>query len=615
MALITFQAVTLAFGAASLFDQVNLQIEPNERVCILGRNGTGKSTLLKLLAGELLPDEGEIQRKSGLRVAALAQEVPRRLTGSILQVVVDLAADKADKRKAGGAGNQEGDVDSQTRWDLEQRAQETLSRMNLDPSLKFESLSAGMKRRVLLACALVQAPDILLLDEPTNHLDLAAITWMEDFLTRYPKTIVFVTHDRALLRKLATRVVEIDRGNLYSFGCDYETYIQRRQADLEAEENKWRVFDKKLAQEEAWIRQGIKARRTRNEGRVRALLKLREERRARRAKIGSAQLNIQTAEKSGKLVIESRNLSLSFGAVPIVQDFSVTIIRGDKIGLIGPNGVGKTTLIKLLLQEATPQSGSVRHGTRLQVAYFDQLRQHLDEEKSVQQNIADGNDTIVFNGRQRHVIGYLQDFLFSPERARSPMHVLSGGEKNRLLLAKLFTQPFNLLVMDEPTNDLDLETLELLEELLFEFSGTLLLVSHDREFLNRVVTSTLVFEGNGKVSEYAGGYDDYLLQRPKASKPTPAAAKKSPSPGNDKSGKAPRKLGYMQQRELEQLPQQIDALEKEQQKLYEMLSDPELYRNEKEDIADLQKALAQVEVDIKKAYERWEELESFSEGG
>lgn len=611
MALISLKDITVSFGATPLLEEINFQIEPGERICILGRNGCGKSTLLRLISGEISADQGDIQRKAGLCIAALAQQVPDNLKGSVLESVM---ADTTLQEHASTGESPPPIETSVPIWELEQKAKSVISRMDLNPSACVENLSAGMKRRVLLASALAKGPDILLLDEPTNHLDLAAITWMEDFFLRFSKTLVFVTHDRVLLRLMATRIVEIDRAKLYSWPCNYDTFLQRRQAEMVAEENKQRVFDKKLAKEEAWIRQGIKARRTRNEGRVRALEKMREERRLRREKTGNARLAVQSAEKSGRLVVEARDISFNYDEKPLIKNFSTTIMRGDKIGLIGPNGVGKTTLIRLLLKELPLSSGAIRHGTRMQIAYFDQLRQHFDEDRSVQENVAQGNDTITFNGRQRHVIGYLQDFLFSPERARTPVRVLSGGEKNRLMLAKLFTAPFNVLVMDEPTNDLDIETLELLEEILFEYKGTLLLVSHDREFINRVVTSTLVFSGQGRIDEYAGGYDDYLRQRPMEQKSGSESDKKKSEAAAPKKNKKPqKKLGYMQQRELEQLPFKIETLENQQKKLYEILSDPDLYRRDKEDIAAIREELLSLENEIKSAYDRWEKLEAQSD--
>ena len=492
MALISMHEVKWGFGEPYLIDGVSLHIERGERVGLLGRNGVGKSSLLRLLNGEIRPDGGQIVRQQGLRVAALEQEVPAGCDGTVFEVV------------ARGLNDDD--------WSRRQRVESVLSRTGLDPAAAFADLSAGMKRRVLFARTLALSPDLLLLDEPTNHLDIDSIVWMEAFLLRHVKTLMFVTHDRLFLEHLATRILELDRGRLTSYACDYQTYLQRRDAELAVEERHQRHFDKKLSQEEAWIRQGIKARRTRNEGRVRALEALREVARRRRARTGLVHLETQEAERSGRLVIEVDGLAYAYGKTPIVKDFSTTIMRGDKIGIMGPNGAGKTTLIRLLLGEIPPDSGTVRHGVNLQVAYYDQLRTRLDEEKTVAQNIATDNDHIVFNGRKRHVISYLQDFLFSPERCRTPVKVLSGGERNRLMLAALFTQPANVLVLDEPTNDLDAETLELLEEMVASFDGTLLLISHDRSFLNHIVTSTLVFEGNGRVIEYAGGYDDWLLQ-------------------------------------------------------------------------------------------------------
>jgi ATP-binding cassette subfamily F protein uup len=609
MVLVNLQNVSISFGESLLLDKINLLIKTGERIGILGRNGSGKSTLLRLIVGEQLPQNGDIQRKVGILITALAQEVPKRLNATVKEVVIsdDLTGKNAYVIDPTGKRD-----DQKASWEVEQRANEILSRMKLDGSDLFETLSAGIKRRVLLAGALCKDPDILLLDEPTNHLDIDSILWLEDFLARYPKTIVFVTHDRTLLRRLATRIVEIDRAHLYSWSCDYDTFIKRRAEDMEAEENRWHVFDKKLAQEEVWIRQGIKARRKRNQGRVRALEKMRAEQRNRRQKEGVVKLTAQSAERSGRAVIEAKNLTFSFGTKHIVKDFSATIMRGDKIGVIGSNGIGKTTFMQLLLKVLAPEKGTVQHGTHLKIEYFDQLRLRLDENKSVQSNVAVGNDTIMLNGKQRHVIGYLQDFLFSPQRARSPVFVLSGGEKNRLMLAKLFMQPFNVLIMDEPTNDLDIETLELLEEMLFEYSGTLLLISHDRDFINKVVTSTFVFEGDGKIQQYAGGYDDYLRQRPQEKVPiSTTTSKRSGNALKNKTAEPQRKLGYMQQRELEQLPQKIESLEKRRGELYKILSDPQFYRREKKEIAAIKKDLMDLESEIKLAYERWEQLEGF----
>jgi ATP-binding cassette subfamily F protein uup len=626
MALISVRDLCWGFSKPPLLENITFQIEKGERLCLLGRNGEGKSTLLKLLNGEIFPDSGEIWRQQGLTVAALDQVVPREFEGTVFEVVADGLGPKGtalaeyhrigQRPEAGGiSGRPEkrGEprvLSGSEDWGaLSRRIETILSRTHLPPEAQFADLSAGMKRRTLFARALALEPDILLLDEPTNHLDIETILWMEAFILRYVKTLLFVTHDRAFLKKIATRVLELDRGRLFSYDCDYGTYLERRQAVLEAEENQNGLFDKKLSQEEAWIRQGIKARRTRNEGRVQALFRMREARRARRGKIGNVKLRLQEAERTGKRVIEAKGVSFAYEETPVVRDFSTLIMRGDKVGIIGPNGAGKTTLLNILLKNISPQTGSVRHGTHLQTAYFDQLRIPLDEQKTVMENIGQGNDFVLFNGQQRHVIGYLQDFLFSPEKIRTPVQVLSGGEKNRLLLAKLFTQPANVLVLDEPTNDLDAETLELLEELLFNFQGTLLLVSHDRAFLNQVVTSTLVFEKNGQVSEYAGGYDDWLVQRPK-----PKEAPRSGKKGSGKSGQKPKplkvhKLGFNEKREFEELPQQINTLESEQQRLYGASADPLLYKKGKEEVLRIKTRMAQVERDIEQAYLRWEELD------
>ncbi|HHC25646.1 MAG TPA: ATP-binding cassette domain-containing protein, partial [Desulfobacterales bacterium] len=567
MALITIRDVSMAFGGPLLLDHVSLQIEQGERICLLGRNGAGKSTLMKLINGDMPPDGGNILRHQGVSVARLDQEVLRTVSGAVFDVV------------AGGLEKHQNDTHNteDEEWQKHQRAENIISRMKLDADMNFEALSAGLKRRVLLARALACSPDILLLDEPTNHLDIDAINWMEDFLFRHVNTLVFVTHDRMFLQRLATRIIELDRGKLGSWLCDYETFLKRKQADIETEAKQWALFDKKLSKEEVWIRQGIKARRTRNEGRVTALEKMREIRRTRTERTGAARMRTQEAERTGKLVIEAKHLNYGYGGRPVICDFSTTIMRGDKIGIIGPNGSGKTTLLQLLLDRLSLQEGTVRHGTRLQISYFDQLRARLDEDKTVEENIGDGNDRIIINGNPRHIIGYLKDFLFSPDRARSPVRILSGGERNRLLLAKLLTKPSNVLVMDEPTNDLDAETLELLEELLLDYPGTLLLVSHDRVFLNNVVTSTLVFEGEGQISEYVGGYDDWLRQR----KPNmPVKAEKTPAKGEKSKPRrnGPQKMSYKGQRELEALPQRIEEMEEEQQQLYQTMADPTFYQ-------------------------------------
>jgi ABC transport system ATP-binding/permease protein len=601
MALISMREVSVGFGGPLLLDHVSLQIERGERVCLIGRNGAGKSTLMRLLFGEVIPDEGEITRQQGLRLGLLPQEVPQGLYGSVSDIVTgglndsNLALLSAD-----------GDAE----WRKHQQVAKTLSRLNLDPQAQFDTLSSGLKRRLMLARGLVGDPDVLLLDEPTNHLDVEAIEWVEELLLRFGGTLLFITHDRMFLQKLATRIVELDRGNLIDWSCDYANFRKRKQAMLEAEAEQWVQFDKKLAREEAWIRQGVKARRTRNEGRVRVLEKMREARRARRERTGSVQMRAQEARRSGKLVIEAETVSYGYNReTPVIRALSTLIMRGDKIGIIGPNGSGKTTLLRLLLGELPPREGRLRHGVHLEVAYFDQLRAQLDEDKSVLENVGEGNDTIVFNGRPRHIFGYLQDFLFSPERARSPVRILSGGERNRLLLARLFTMPSNVLVMDEPTNDLDTETLELLEDLLLNYPGALLLVSHDRTFLNNVVTSTLVLEGDGHVEEYAGGYDDWLRQR----RPAPPVGTGKTVTRAIKQRHRPecrQSLSYKEQRELEALPPHIELLEAEQVKLYTSLSDPSFYRRPGAEIAGAKARLETLERELDEAYQRWEALEA-----
>ena len=590
MALLSLRGVSLAFGGPRLLDGVDLAVERGERVCLLGRNGEGKSTLLKLIGGALEPDEGDVIRQQGLRIARLAQEVPAGRGGTVAEEVAAGQAEGGDAHKV----------------------EAVLSRMGLDPDARFEALSSGMKRRVLLAKALVDEPDVLLLDEPTNHLDIASIRWLEDALLRFGGTLIFVTHDRVFLGRLATRIVELDRGKLYDWECDYPTFLKRKEEALHAEAHQQALFDKKLAQEEVWIRKGIQARRTRNEGRVRALKAMRDARTQRRERQGTARIQTQEAERSGSLVMEAKGVGFAYGDRPVVRDLTTAIMRGDKVGIIGPNGSGKTTVLRLLLGTLQPQEGSVRQGTNLEVAYFDQLKATIDEERTVQENVSDGYDSIVINGQPRHILGYLQDFLFPPERSRSLARLLSGGERSRLLLAKLFTKPSNVLVLDEPTNDLDVETLELLEGLLVEYQGTVLLVSHDRAFLNNVVTSTLAIEPDGQVGEYDGGYDDYLRQRPADAPPAPKPgaelAQKVSAPPKER----PRKLNNKERRELEELPGRIDQLERAIRGLHETMADPALYRQEGGAIAELKAKLEATERELAAALERWEELEALA---
>ena len=632
MAMIGMRDVCWGFGGPPLLEKVTFQIAKGERVCLLGCNGVGKSTLLKLLAGEILPDSGDVWRQQGATVAVLEQDVPTGFDGTIFDVVAEGLGPKGKAlaehnriclqleavntpelvKKRGELQNR---LNSGGGWELLRQAESVLSKTRLDPEKKFADLSAGMKRRTLFARALAGQPDILLLDEPTNHLDIDSIIWMEEFILRNVTTLLFIIHDRAFLKKIANRIMELDRGSLVSYNSGYETYLKRREAALEAEESQNRVFDKKLSKEETWIRQGIKARRTRNEGRVRALKKMRTAFRARRKQSGGVRMQVQKAERTGKLVIEAKNISFLHGATPIIRDFATVIMRGDKVGIIGPNGVGKTTLLRILLKEISPHDGCVRHGVHLQADYFDQLRAQLNTHKTVQENIGEGNDFIIFNGQKRHVISYLQDFLFSPERCRTPVHVLSGGEKNRLLLAKLFTRPANVLVLDEPTNDLDVETLQLeFTTLLFEYQGTLLLVSHDRAFLNNVVTSTLVFEGQGQVIEYAGGYDGWLIQRPQPEQERLSAKKPCNKPGPETRHLKARKLGFMEKRELKELPLKIDTFEAEQKELYATMSDPMFYKKGKEEITRVQTHLAELKDEIEAAYLRWEALENIEKG-
>lgn len=609
MALISLQEVSVGFGGPLLLEEVNLQIEAGEWVGLLGRNGMGKSTLLKLINGDLEPQSGSVARQQNLRVAYLPQEVPLGLTGTATDIVAAGLREHEEQKSAG-----EG-------WQQQLQVEQVISRMELDPAAQFDTLSAGMKRRVLLARGLVSDPNLLLLDEPTNHLDIDSINWLEDFLTRWGGTLFFVTHDRQFLQRVAHRIVELDRGRLFDWNCDYRTFIQRKESMLAAEQEQNVLFDKKLAQEEAWIRRGIEARRTRNEGRVRALKRLRELRRERRELDGKVKMQLQEARRSGRLVIEAENLAYAYAERPILTDFSTVIQRGDKVGIIGPNGSGKTTLLRLLIGELTPQQGTVELGSNLEIAYFDQLRTQLDESKSILDNVGEGRDTVTINGKARNIMGYLEDFLFSRERVHAPISALSGGERNRLLLARLFARPANLLVMDEPTNDLDIETLELLEDMLLEFNGTLLLVSHDREFLNNLATSTIVLDGKGQAREYIGGYDDWLRQsREEAAPKTQPQTKKSAAAEKvtaAASPEAPRKLTYKEQRALEaqkqellDLPGRIEALEAEQAEIGKVMASPEFYQGDPAAIAQTANRMQELEKELASAYQRWQELEN-----
>ncbi len=624
MSLITLQNVDFSVGGPLLLENVELAIEPGERIALIGRNGAGKSTLLRLLSGTIKPDDGEIRRESGMRVARLEQEVPHGAAGDVFDVVAagmgELGAwlaeyhhlSHAEEFDAEAMGNVQAKIEAANGWGADQRVVETLDRLSLDGDASFVGLSGGMKRRVLLARALVSAPDLLLLDEPTNHLDIEAIDWLEEFLkSSWKGALVFVTHDRRFLRALATRIVEIDRGQVTSWPGDWANYERRREERLHAEAQENARFDKMLAQEEVWIRQGIKARRTRDEGRVRRLKAMRNERAERRDLTGNVRMDLAQAESSGKKVIEAKHVSFGYGGKLLLDNVSTTIFRGDRIGLIGPNGSGKTTLLKALLGELAPIAGEVRTGSNLQIAYFDQYRSTLRDDWNALENVSEGREFVEVGGRQKHVIGYLQDFLFTPERARAPITHLSGGERNRLLLAKLFAQPSNLLVMDEPTNDLDVETLELLEELLGEYPGTLLLVSHDRDFLDNVVTSTLVMEGEGRVGEYIGGYSDWVRQRPVARAAAPTKSNSMPvAPIVVAATAAPkRKLSFKDARDLELLPARIEALETSIATMAAQMNEAAFYQRDAAAMTAHNVALAAAQAELETAYGRWAELD------
>ena len=619
MPLVTLDRVSLAFGHLPLLDGVALQVDSRERVAVIGRNGTGKSTLLKILSGELPPDSGSVWREPGLRVARLEQDVPLSANRSVFDVVAD---------------GHTHHLDADEEWLREHHVELVLSRLDLPGDAIVDTLSGGWRRRVLLARALVGQPDLLLLDEPTNHLDVDAIIWLEDFLASYAGAVVFVTHDRTFLQRLATRIVELDRGQLTSWPGDYATYLRRKDEALSNEAAEQERFDKKLAEEEVWLRQGIKARRTRNEGRVRALMAMRADRAARRDQMGAVRMQVEQADPSGKLVFDVQHVSKAYEGTVVVRDFSARITRGDRIGLIGPNGVGKTTLLRVLLGELTPDAGEVRHGANVEIAYYDQQRERLDPERTVFETVGEGNDTVTANGRTRHVHAYLRDFLFSRERANSPVKALSGGERNRLLLARLFTRPANVLVLDEPTNDLDLETLELLEDELVEWPGTLLLVSHDRAFLDNVVTSTLVFEGDGRIQEYVGGYEDWLRQRDADTNRRSAGQTRQTRDRDANDGRSVRlpldkargtqpdghatatttttrkKLSYKEQREIDALPARIEALETEQRELRVRIASPEFYKEPRTAIDAALGRADRIEQEITDAYARWDELDA-----
>ena len=589
--------VSLSFGLKPLLDHADLQIRKGERVCLLGRNGEGKSSLLQLITGQIVPDSGEVWVRPGARVASLAQEVSTGSDQTVHEVVM------------GGAQRSGADGD----WQAELQVDQVISRLELDREASMSALSGGWRRRVMLGRALVAIPDLLLLDEPTNHLDIEAITWLEDMMIDFDGALLFISHDRAFVRRLATRIIELDRGQLRVWPGNYDAYVVQKRAALESEATHAALFDKKLAQEEVWIRRGVEARRTRNEGRVRALKQLRIQRSERRDRIGQVEIRVQDASPSGKLVFEAVDMRMSFGSAAIIEGFSARIMRGDRIGIIGPNGCGKTTLIKLLVGDLEPVSGIIKRGTGLLPAYFDQQREQLDLNASIADNVTGGSgDTVTIDGQPRHVSGYLRDFLFPPERLHAPVSMLSGGERNRLLLARLFARPSNLLVMDEPTNDLDADTLELLEEMVANYAGTLLLVSHDRAFLDNVVTSTLVFEGEGRINEYVGGYSDWLRQaRAAAAKPTPPSRGTAPIHAPAPVAKA-RRLSYKEQRELESMPEKIQRLEAEQAQLNAFVAEPELFKRDPVQAAQRLQRLQTLAGELERAYTRWDSLEAKS---
>ena len=626
MALVTLQDIYLSYGQPPLIDGISLSIERGERVCLIGRNGAGKSTLLNILTGKIIPDDGLVKTTDGVKIAQLEQAVPTDTQGSVYEVIAnglgkegalaqnyyrlsaEVATQPTKKNMAELEACQE-ELDQVGGWDVNSRVDAIITKMGLNANTDIADLSGGYKRRVLLARALVSDPDLLILDEPTNHLDIEAIQWLESFLKKWEAALLFISHDREFMDNLATRFIEIDRGKVMEFNCDYNTYLKRKKDMLETEDKHNALFDKRLSQEEAWIREGIKARRTRNEGRVRALEAMRVELSERRKHQGKAKLNVVQAEKSGKIVVEARDINFVFEGDPeqkaVVKGFSTLIQRGDKIGLIGGNGSGKTTLIKLLQGELAPSTGKINIGTNLNIAYFDQYRIALNEEKTVQDNVSGGRDMIDVGGKSRHVVSYLRDFLFAPERCRQPVKVLSGGERNRLLLAKLFTQPSNMLILDEPTNDLDIDTLDLLEELLIDYKGTIILVSHDRAFINNVVTSTLAFEGNGAFNSYVGGYNDWLRQRTQQLNQSI-----KPKKTDTRNKKKTAKMSYKDQRELDALPGQIEKLEIDIAEISQLMSDPDFFKSARDQVQKTENRLSELQKQLSQCYERWEILEN-----
>jgi ATP-binding cassette subfamily F protein uup len=629
MSLIRFENVSLDFGEQKILTAAELSIEPAERICLIGRNGAGKSTTLKLISGEMATDHGDIIRQSGLVISQLAQSLPEAMDLAVYEVVrsglTGIQALLDDyQRRSGERLDRQGllelevlhqSIDAHGGWNIEQRVQTTVTELRLPAEKKMRELSGGWRRRVALARALVQKPDLLLLDEPTNHLDIVTIQWLEDVVYSHAGSVLFITHDRAFLQKLATRIVEIDRGKLTSWPGDYVNFLLRKEKALEDESRVHAQFDKKLEQEEIWIRQGVKARRTRNEGRARALIRMREERAKRVQRDGSARIHIEAADQSGRKVIRAKNVSYSFDGKPLIENFSTKIMRGDRIGILGNNGVGKTTLLRLLLGDLQPQAGTIKHGTNIEIGYFDQLRESLDPEKSVADNVGEGRTYLRMNGKERHVIGYLKGFLFSPKRSQTPVKALSGGERNRIILAKLFTRPANLLVLDEPTNDLDMETLEVLEDRLTSFTGTLIVVSHDREFLDNVVTSVLVFEADGRLQEYVGGYSDWLRQGHELAEIENLAveSRRSYDAKAARSTAQTKKLGFNEQRELDTLPGRIETLESKLAELQSRIAAPQFYAQEHYKVKPVLEQIESLQLEIELALQRWTQLEDLQQ--